>query len=65
MKTTVGAATSGTVATAGFVAGLASGNAERKNDEDANLNKFDTDNESEKILKIQIMRHKTNRMTLK
>lgn len=48
VKTTVGAATSGTVATAGFVAGLASGNAERKNDEDANLNKFDTDNESEK-----------------
>lgn len=44
----IGSGVKTTVATAGFVAGLASGNAERKNDEDANLNKFDTDNESEK-----------------
>lgn len=38
----------GTVATAGFTTGLAFGNSDRKNDEDANLNNMNSDNEAEK-----------------
>ncbi|EPH77109.1 hypothetical protein D929_00178 [Enterococcus faecalis 02-MB-P-10] len=48
LKKTAEVATSGTVATAGLLAGLASGNFDHKNDEDANLNNLNEETNDEK-----------------
>lgn len=48
LKKTAEVATSGTVATAGLLAGLASGNSDHKNDEDANLNNLNEETNDEK-----------------